>query len=482
MSRSSFEWQVGGESGEWETIAEIGKKKPRRRAPWWVWAALAGVLLASAGIGYLVLRERVEKLNEQIAFQIQAVIDLEERAWNRGDVSTYLALQDDSDLKWYTEQAQIIQFKIEAENTFLLNVPLSARVQNVNVQGDVAWVETHEENALGPVRRMRFYRKTTRGWLHTAPDPAFWGQAIEYHYGDQLIFRFRKRDQPYVEPAIDALGEAFYEICRTVGCASGFKYEINVVDGYLPGGIGLNTTIVLSPWISGIPLEGEWSETMISSALYVLAFNVPQAQFSGASVHSSAPLCQAIIDEYAVWMSTHDLAQAPLLGRVIARHGERVLPQVFEYLKSSPTQSAFLSRWLALPPPAGSEQAALYFETLLNIEQEAAVAQRLSTFQLLQDDQDGVWTSYQNERFNRIGLERDGITLTPVQVRDIQVQNVTAVMSINSNPLLHSRAVAVFRLRDDGWKRNDFVSTSYQLSGAHAPTPTVVPTPTPRPQ
>lgn len=477
MSKTSFEWQVGGESGEWETIAEIGPKKPRRRVPWWVWVALAGVILASAGIGYLVLRQRVEELNAQIAFQIQAVIELEAKAWNRNDVSTYLAQQDDTDLKWYTDQAQSIQAKIEAAGQFpdLLLVSPQAEVQSVNVQGDVAWVETHEENALGMVRRMRFYRKTERGWLHTAPDPAFWGQAVEYHYGDQLILRFHKRDQPYIEPAIDALGKAFYEICDTVGCSSGFKYEINVVNHYNSGEGELNTTKILSPWVSGIPLKGEWSETLISTALHALAFNVSQAQFVSSRANADVPLHLAISDEYAAWMGTRDLAQSPLLGRVIARYGERVLPQVFEYLKLSPTQSAFLNRWLALP--IGS-QSVTYFETLLNIEQEAAVARRLYTFLLLQDDQDGVWLSYQRERFNQIGLERDSVTLTPVQVRDVQVQDVTAVASINSNPLFHSRAVAVFRLRDDGWKRNDFVSVSYQLSG----TPTPTPTPTPRPQ
>ncbi len=482
MSKSGLEWQVGGESGEWETIAEIGPKKPRRRAPRWVWITLAGVILVAAGVGYLVLRQRVEELNKQITFQIQAVMELETQAWNRGDASTYLAQQDDSDLKWYAEQAQIIQFQIEAGNTFALNVPHSAEVQNVNVQGDIAWVETHEETSNGPVRRMRFYRKTGRGWLHTAPDPAFWGQAVEYHYGDQLILRFHKRDQPYVEPAIDTLGKAFYDICDTVGCAAGFRYEINVVDRYNFGEGGLNTTKILSPWISGIPLEGEWSETLVSTALHALAFNVSQAQLVASRVNSDTSLHLAITAEYAVWMSTRDLAQSPLLGRVIARYGERVLPQVFKHLKSSPTQSDFLSRWLALPPPAAAEQAALYFETLLNIEQEAAVARQLYTFQLLQDDQDGVWMSYQNERFNQIGLERDGITLTPVQVRQIQIQDNTAVASINSNPLLHSRTVAVFRLRDDGWKRNDFISISYQLSDVPTPAPTVAPTPTPRPQ
>ncbi len=475
MPKSTFEWQIGGEGGDWQVIAQVGPPKPARRVPWWVWSVLIGTILILSSVGYVLLRQRVDRLNEQIAFQVQTVIDLEAQAWTRNDVNTYLAQQDDGAPQWYDMQRQWIGNKAAGNAVYTLNTPIQAQVKSVNVQGSVAWVETHEASQPGPVRRMRFYRKTPRGWLHTAPDPAFWGQAIEYHYGDQLILRFHKRDRPYIEPLIETLGKTFYDICYTVGCSPQFQHEINVLNIYYPGqNISANTTILLSPWVSGIPLEGDWGKSQMPGLLRSLAFNVAQAQFqSDTSNRPLTPLQRAILDEYATWMSTHDLAQSPLLGRVIARYGPDILPDLFAHLKASPTQNAFLSRWLALKPPVMA-QPAVYFETLLNIEQEAVVVGRTDTFLLLQDDQDSAWISLQLKRFEQTRSQPDVITLTPVQVYDIQMQDNMAVMSINGNPLLHSPTATIFRLREDGWKHNDFVSASYRLR-----TPT--PTPTPRP-
>lgn len=450
MSKINFEWQVGGENGEWETIAEMNKRL-RKRWSWRVWAIIAAVLIVIVGIAYIILRQRFEQANQQIAFQIKQVIELETRAWNRGDVDLYIKQQDDLDLDWYAQQSRLITAKSIQSDAG--NVP-AVGIQEVNVQGSIAWVETIEGNES--VRRMRFYRKTDRGWLHTAPDPRFWDRAIEYHYGDQVIFRFYRRDQPYVEPLVEKLGKAFYDICTTVSCQEVFEVNFAI---NLPADdtVSEKTMHILSPWTSGIPLEGEWSEMVTEPALYELALRIVRSRFSTPPPAKNS-LTSAIIDEYAAWKSSGDLSQAPFLGRIIARRSQDVLPELFGSLDRAPSLSQFLSQWLFLAP-TGQEQATVFFETLLNIEQEAFVTGRRETFLLLQDAEDSMWINHQEYIFDRVtDRERSAIVLSPVSIETITLYQGYAIVTSNLPQILRSRSVTIFRLSNDDWKHNDFHS------------------------
>jgi hypothetical protein len=467
MNKIDFQWEVGGESGEWETIAE-SKKRPRGRWSWRVWAVIAAVLIVVTAVAYIVVRQRFEEANQQITDQIKDVIDLETRAWNRGDADMYLRQQDDFDLDWYAHQSRLINAKRAQGDAD--NVP-AVKIQNVNVQSDTAWVETIEENE--PVRRMRFYRQTDRGWLHTAPDPRFWDQAIEYHYGDQIVFRYYERDQPYIDPLVEQLGAAFYDICMTVNCESTF--EINfAIDVSETIDVPQETVRLFSPWTSGIPLEGEWSETYAEPALHKLALQVLLSRFSSPPPAQNS-LTSAIISEYAVWASTKDLTQAPLLGRIIARQGKDVLPELFASLERDPTLSEFLGRWL-FSAPTTQDRAIVFFETLLNIEQEAFLTGRKETFLLLQDSEELIWISHQEHIFDRItDQERESLVFPPIEIENIMLYQDHAVVMSNLPDILRSRAVTVFRSRNGDWKHNDFSSPSYQLSPLPTPTPMSTP-------
>ncbi len=467
MGKIDFEWQVGGEGGEWETIAET-KRQPQRKWSWRVLVTAGLLLLVASTASYLFLRRRFQEANRQITFQIQSVIDLEVRAWNRGDVDLYLRQQDELALDWYGRQTQLIRERHERGPAEPLP-PI--QISQVNVQGDVAWVETIQGPA--PLRQMRFYRREANSWLHTAPDETFWGTAVEYRYGEQLIFRYHQRDQPYIDPLLDRLGKLFYKVRRTVYCPETNKFEIHFVTEFETGQPAPHVIFVSSPWISGIPLEGEWSDRHIERAARMLAYRVALAAFPDAPYLDNSPQ-RAIIDEYAVWMSTQDPTQAPILGRIIARHGPDILPQVFESFRDDPTTLGwFLERWLALDPPSG-DNAVDYFEMLLNIEQEAFLAGRRDTFLLLQDSQEAMWQSHQEYVFDQV-QDRAALSFPPIKVDRVVWAQDHALITSNAPRLLHSRPVTVFRLRNGDWKHNDFASTSYRLPAL----PNATPTPTP---
>ncbi|MBN1579407.1 MAG: hypothetical protein JXA89_01800 [Anaerolineae bacterium] len=465
MNRIDFEWQVGGESGEWETIAE-SKKRPRGRRSWRVWVVVAAVLIVVAAVAFTILRQRFEEANQQITFQLENVIDLETKAWNRGNVDLYLRQQDDFDLDWYAQQSRLVNAKRTQGDVG--NIP-TVKIQEVNVQGDVAWVETIEGNE--PVRRMRFYRQTDRGWLHTAPDPRFWDQAIEYHYGDQIVFRYHERDQPYIDPLVEQLGTAFYDICMTVHCEGVFEVNF-IIDTPAVTNVPERTVLVLSPWTFGLPLEGEWGETAAESALYDLALRILRSRFSNPPPAQNS-LTSAIMSEYAVWVSTGDLTQSPLLGRVIARQGRDILPELFESLDREPTLGEFVGRWLFFAPTT-QDRAVVFFETLLNVEQEAFLTGRRETFLLLQDSEELIWINHQEYIFDRVtDQERESFTFPPVEIKNIMVYQDYAVIMSDLPDILRSRSVTIFILRNGEWKHNDFSSPSYGLP----PLPTATPSP-----
>ena len=121
-----------------------------------------------------------------------------------------------------------------------------------------------------PVRRVRFYRQTDQGWLHTAPDLAFWQAPIEERYGEQLAFFYHQRDQPYVEPLLEQLSQTFFETCASAGCEEGKRFEVLLYPAH-PGSDTQADMTLPSPWLSGIPVEGDWSEGLRQAAADAVA-------------------------------------------------------------------------------------------------------------------------------------------------------------------------------------------------------------------
>jgi len=203
-----FDWHVSDEQGQEETVAHIGRRK-RRGPPRWIWIIAAIVLLAVGSGAYLLLRQRYERAQQVLTFQIQSIVDLEARAYAQGDAELFLEQQDRSVPDWYQRQvARVNRGCLRSPSTRYrgsvrrdrCEPVLPATVQDVQLRGSVAWVEVTEGDPA--VRRVRFYRQTDLGWKQTAPQASFWGTAIEVRYGEDLVFRYHRRDRPYVQPAV----------------------------------------------------------------------------------------------------------------------------------------------------------------------------------------------------------------------------------------------------------------------------------------
>jgi len=309
-----FEWQAGDDDGHWETIAqEAGNAQHTRRrcVLWYVGIALLVAIVVAAACGYVIVRQRYDEASRQIAFQIQSVIDLEARAFAEGNKDLFLAQQDEASDLWYSSQSRSLERRGRSFAPALAVLP--TRVENVTMQGDVAWVQVIEGDP--PVRRVRFYRQTDKGWLHTAPDLGFWRTPVEHDYGDQLVFRYHQWDQPYIDPLVEQLGQAFTELCASAGCAGDAKFVILFYPEEAGSDAQVNLTLP-SPWLSGIP-EGDWSELYGEAAVAALARRISawtstggttQARLQGLMMAEERWLGLSVITPEVTYL-------APLTGR-----------------------------------------------------------------------------------------------------------------------------------------------------------------------
>ena len=67
--RVEFDWHVGGENDETETLAHVGRRK-RSRPPWWAWLVVATLVTSALTAAYVVVRQRLEAAEDRIIFQI----------------------------------------------------------------------------------------------------------------------------------------------------------------------------------------------------------------------------------------------------------------------------------------------------------------------------------------------------------------------------------------------------------------------------
>jgi ABC-type glycerol-3-phosphate transport system substrate-binding protein len=386
-----FEWQTGSDDGQWETIARTDRGRWLRRIPRWVWIVLVVALVASAGGGYVVLRRRYDEARRRIEFQIQGVIDLEGRAFARGDEDLFLAQQDSQWPDWYSLQRERVRANEQSSPV------LPAKIQEIDLRDDIAWVEVVEGE--DPVRRVRFYRQTDLGWKHTEPRPEFWGTAIELHYGE-LVFRYHRRDQPHVGPLVEHIAKVFYDVCAQIGCPEDQSLEINfAVDAFIPVNkippVAGDEWLLPSPWLLGLPVDGTWDEALLDELALVLAGELASQAMHATDTFAMEGLKSLILNEYVRWYSEGDTAQTPVLSQLIERQGESVLPRVFDQLRTARGTGSLdelvaetLSLSSTSPDPA-------FFETLLAIEREAILAGLRETFLFLQDDEMDVWIAQQ---------------------------------------------------------------------------------------
>jgi hypothetical protein len=462
-----FDWQVGDKQDQQETLAHIARR--RRRAPRWVWLVVAIVAGSLAAGGYILLRQRYDEAKARAAFQIQGVIDLEASAYARGDAELFLEQQDRAAPGWYADQAIRISEDCLAVVTaqrdaaaaggsstdlYRCEPVLPASVQELELRRDVAWVEVIEGEP--PARRVRFYRQTDLGWRQTAPQAEFWATAIELRYGDDLVFRFYRRDRPHVQPAIDRIVAAFDQTCATFRCASEAPIEVNfVVD--MPrlkrSELQNGAILVPSPWLAGIPVDGAQAP-YIAGYAYLVAHELTSAHLRTSTGRPLTPFEAAMADEYAAWQSGSTAGHAPIVDRLVERRGADALPTIFASLQDVGSLNLLLVEWLGL---SASTTPSAYFEALVNLEQQALVAGRRGTFLLLQDETVPGWLAGQ-EAFFDLAQTQD-LSIEPARVQGVDVSGELARVTLErptalagAHPLAPRGQIVYFRREGGDWK------------------------------
>jgi hypothetical protein len=354
---SEVEWHIGGGEGAPETIVWTGRRLGQRlsRLPRWVWrVALAAILVLACATLTVYLRYR--RAEERLAFQLQSVIDLQGRTFVQGDFDLYLAQQDEGAAEWYELQSLLIWAAQEwpGGSGALPFVARPAEVRRVELHGDVAWVEVVQGDPA--VRAMRFYRRSGPDWLQTEPDRAFWGDEIRFESENGLTVHCHEQDRPYAEPLAQVLEQDLAQICVTLGCPN----EVTLVIATLESETFRADIGVPSPWLSGIPVDGSpWlasnstmlypGESVRQAVLHAVVDRAASERFLDETLWQETPLAD-ILPDYVAWVVYRDPKRAPLVGQIVARHGEKALPAMFEALARGPSRPEFCPSGSILPP------------------------------------------------------------------------------------------------------------------------------------
>jgi len=522
-----FEWQAGRDDGQWETIAESGRGPIRRwmrRLPWWAWVLVGLVVGGLATAGYLNVRRRYEEMQRQITFQIQTVIDLEARAFAAGDVDLFIDQQDSAKPQWLALQGRRVQADCATARrttsqrdrtiTDLCAPVLPAKVQNVNLQGDLAWVEVIEtqlpDRARGiperEVRRARFYRQTDLGWKHTAPPDAFWRTVIRVDYGSLFVL-YHKRDRNEVEYLEETITGAFADVCQHLTCSSvnsltvDFSiepppYQLPAIE-MSPRPEGQDTIMLSSPWLSGIPVRGDRDDRLAQDLAHAVTFATAARSIQYTSRHTLTPLQRALLDEYAAWYAYGRDARLVLLRPLIEERGQDAAQDILRLVKETTTLDTYLERWASMPADevtASPERAAAYFDALLNVEREALLLGRKETFLAFQEE---GWRELQERYYWLAQGDNELASDKPIMVRSAQVSGDRArvqlaepLPSIDGLPPQSLGGMVYLQWQSGGWRHASVLEgyswsfpppLALTLTPVPAPTRTPVPTPTPAP-
>jgi hypothetical protein len=342
-----LDWQVADDDGRWEPIV-VAERRRSRRPAWWMWGLLLCGFLALAAGGYATLCVHYDLARRQAAFQIQTVVDLEAQALARGPAERLLAQQDSALRTRYEWQVQGVRHRAFPELDPILLGP--ARVQVVELNGEVAWVEVLSQE--GRLHQVRFYRQTPRGWLHTAPRRAFWGSELQTE-GDGVTLRYHERDRPYVEPLAGWVQATVRDVREQLGCPERPALEVVWVTEERPPEVSASALALPSPWLTGVPADGQWDPAALDELAYWVAYGTTFQCVRALGEHRPEALERAVAGEYATFHVLGELTQTPLLRRVVEQHGVAALPEALR-AASRGSPSEFVTTWLLAAQP-GSE-------------------------------------------------------------------------------------------------------------------------------
>lgn len=225
MSRIRFEWNVESQQVE-RFDGEDPQTKRRRRRNLLLLLTLVCTLLAAIALALLFLRQRAHEVETQFAQLLQDTVKAEVAALRIGDLNSFLNVQDPTDLGWINEQRAAFQrySELKAEGAIGLTGSLLA----VEIDRERARVLVQEDLNDLPYARLWFYRRSSGGWRHIAPDHSFWGEASAIESARVLV-NYRAADHEFALQVSAALKDWIKRGCDLLDCGDLPQLSIDIL-------------------------------------------------------------------------------------------------------------------------------------------------------------------------------------------------------------------------------------------------------------
>lgn len=189
------------------------------------------VLVLAAVVAFVLLFKRATAPERQL----QEVLEAETEALNRGDWKAFEALQDPENIdfrRYQKSQFDSFVFARQRGESWAVTAQPVPYVVEVGRRDDRAWALVMEDpdgdpapaEGPRPPAKIEFFRRAYGQWLHTGPDPDYWGQPQESRT-EHILWRYREADAAQVA-RLAARAEAF---AGQVSDDVGLELETNAV-------------------------------------------------------------------------------------------------------------------------------------------------------------------------------------------------------------------------------------------------------------
>jgi len=214
MSRIRFEWDIESQRIDRSDGEDPLAKRQRRRNIARLLLILA-LLVALIALGALMVRQRLIDVENQFAQLLQDTVKAEVAALRIGDINSWLASQAAEPESWIGQQRAAFQQYSDLKAAGAIE--LTGGILAVTIEDKRARVLVQENINNLPYGRLWFYLRTDSGWLHTAPDHSFWGEARQYH-GAGVRVAYSAVDQQFATDLGAALEDWLGRACAVFNC------------------------------------------------------------------------------------------------------------------------------------------------------------------------------------------------------------------------------------------------------------------------
>ena len=402
MSKIRFEWDIESQQIE-RSDGEDPLAKRRRRRNIMRLLLLLALLLAMIALGVLVLRQRLIDVENQFAQRLQDTVKAEVAALRIGDINSWLASQSTENESWIAQQRAMFQQYSDLKATGAIE--LTGDILAVRIEGERARVMVQENINGLPYSRLWFYRRTASGWLHRAPDPAFWGENMQYQ-GAGVQVNYRAVDQQFATDLGSALEDWMRRACAVFDCGGLPAVGVDVTldtDKLVAWRDELNPRLeILSPYLEIARADRPFDSGYQLRTSQFLAERIVRSHsnFQAAAYpHDAFYLRQAAVDWLAAWLLRLDQSET-LLGSLAQNYGAEAVARLLANLSATDSMSV-LQGVIAGPLAQADLDWRDFIEWRLELESELIAARAEEAWLRLYDTSDESARRAAYARFNQ---------------------------------------------------------------------------------